>query len=236
MIFAPEQPKGDSPLINAIRRWRDEGRFASAEEAQPILKELLGKMVEHRSEKLEDALTRWRDYVRNQRICCFVAKLDTLSSWEKYADNHKGIALKFATEEAPFSDAQPLIYQSNTPQLTTIREQLSCILHNRKDAMVERYKDHHLVKSSHCKSEQEWRCRNQTQRPISADNQDSENWFDSVNFPATSLTAIYFGVSCTEETRNKVIAIAKNTAPHVKLYEAMAGKTNYEIDFEKIAK
>ena len=98
MIFAPEQPKGDSPLINAIRRWREEERFGSAEEAHGVLRELLGKMVDYRQAQLEVAQAKWQEYVRQVRICAFCARPDNVTAWELFADNHRGVAIRFSPD------------------------------------------------------------------------------------------------------------------------------------------
>ena len=45
MIFAENRPQGETPLIAAINRWRDEQRFDTPDEAVHVLRDLLGKMV-----------------------------------------------------------------------------------------------------------------------------------------------------------------------------------------------
>lgn len=234
MIFAPEEPKGDSPLINAIKRWRGEGRFASPAEATGVLRELLGKMVQHRKAQLEDAVNQWRDYIRNIRICCFSSKIDSLQNWEKFADHHRGVALRFDFTAAPFGSAQPVIYQSERPQLTTIREQLGAILHNRKDAMVERYKDLHLTKSGHLKAEAEWRCKQTASQRTTVDHDDSSQWRETQSFSPDGLSAIFLGLCCDETTKQRVRELAQEHFSKAKVYQGVLSKTGYAIEFEKV--
>src|SRR5690625_4800693 len=49
MIFARELPRSNSPLMAVVRRWREEERFDSQEEAEEVLTELL-RSEEHTSE------------------------------------------------------------------------------------------------------------------------------------------------------------------------------------------
>ncbi len=235
MIFAPEQPKGDSPLVNAIKRWREESRFGSQEEAIPVLRELLGKMVEHRSTQLEGALNQWQEHIRNLRLCCFSSKSDIPQAWEKFADCHRGVVLRFASSDSPFDLASPIVYQSDRAHLTTIREQLGSILHNRKDAMVERFKDLHLVKSSHLKVESEWRCCTTATQKISVDQVDVQQWHDLRRFNPDALTGIYFGIGCADEFKQEISSLAKSQFPSAKLFQANLSKVTFTIEFEKVS-
>lgn len=234
MIFAPEQPKGDSPLVNAIRRWREDGRFASAEEAQPVLRDLLGKMVMSRKEQLDLAHRQWQDHARNLRICCFSSKADLIPAWQQYADQHRGIALRFATSAGPFAEAQAISYQHQLPQLTSVREQLAAIVHNRKDSMTEHFGEHNLVKSSDYKAEREWRCMKSAAVKVAADQQDCSHWLEAVAFAPEQLTGIYFGLACSEHDRKQITELAKAHAPKAKLYGATMPSNQYALEFERV--
>lgn len=237
MIFAPEQPKGDSPLINAIRRWREEERFASPDEAHGVLRELLGKMVDYRQSQLEVATAKWQEYVRKVRICAFTAKPDNVTAWELFAENHRGVAIRFLAGVAePFASAKPVLYQTERPQLTSLREQLGAILHNRKDAVVERFKDHWFIKGVHRKQEQEMRCVQMSPRDIPVTDMEAKEWYDDLPFPAELISAVFFGLRTDEETKTRITALIQERYKQAKIFQAVAGKVGYTIEFEKIQK
>src|SRR5690606_19796462 len=119
------------------------------------------------------------------RVCSFVAKPDNVTAWDEFADCHHGVGIRFAiTDSAPFNSARPVIYQTERPQLTTLREQLGAILHNRKDVATERFKDHFFIKGVHRKLEQEWRCITTSALDIPITDNQSEKWFDDLPFDA----------------------------------------------------
>lgn len=237
MIFAPEQPKGDSPLINAIRRWREEERFASAEEAHGVLRELLGKMVDYRQAQLEMAMAKWQEYVRKVRICSFCAKADNVTAWELFGENHQGVAIRFSPGPVePFASTKAVVYQTERPQLTSLREQLGAILHNRKDAVVERFKDHWFTKGVHRKLEQELRCVQMSPRDIPITHMDSREWFDDLPFPTELVTGVYFGLRTDNETKTRVTALAQERYKQAKIFQAVTGKVGYTLEFERVNK
>lgn len=236
IIFAPEQPKGDSPLINAIRRWREEDRFRTAEEAHGVLRELLTKMVDYRQDQLAVAHAKWQEYVRKVRVCCFSAKPDNLTAWEQFADLHRGVAIRFALGAELFTTAKPVIYQTERPQLTSLREQLAALLHNRKDTVEERFKDHFFTKGVHRKLEQEWRCQINSPSGISITHMDSAQWYDDLEFTVTQVTGVFFGINTSDDIKNQICHLLQERYPQAKIFQAVPGKMGYTIEFEKIAK
>ena len=70
MIFSRDDPKGSSPLLKAVRRWRVEDRFDSEEEAQDVLSELLLSMVQQREPEMLSLMREWQQFSRSVRILC----------------------------------------------------------------------------------------------------------------------------------------------------------------------
>jgi len=210
MIFAPDTPKGDSPLLNAIHRWREESRFDSAEEAHGVLRELLGKMVDYRISQVDSSMTQWQSYIRNARMCCFCAKPDNLIAWERFASNHTGAALRFDTGEySAFKGARAVAYQTERPEFTCIREQLGAILHHRKDKIMERFCEHHFIKAPQHKVEQEWRCYRATEKIVPVDNIEPSSWVDDIHFEANDLTGVYFGLQASSDLKATIANLIK---------------------------
>jgi hypothetical protein len=235
MIFAPASPKGDSPLINAINRWRDDERFLSPEEANPVLRELLTKMVDYRVEQLQSSLAKWQIYARNIRMCCFCEKVEPLTVWDQFADCHRGVALRFNNASADWTNLRPVIYQSERPQVTTQRDQLSAILHNRQDPMSTRFSEHYLIKSAHRKQESEWRASRVSINQIPISDTNSSTWFNDIGFTKESLTGLYFGAAIDPAIRQQITNLMKTKYPQAKLYQAQLSTTSYALEFERIA-
>lgn len=237
MIFAPESPKGDSPLINAIKRWRDEGRFEHPEEAHGVLKELLGKMVDYRLEQLNASLAKWQRFVRNVRVCCFSSKLEDLGTWSHFACAHRGMAMKFASAEtSSLAGAKPVVYQNERPELSSLREQLGAILHNRKDAMIDRFQDHLFVKAKAFKDENEWRIARSSQNEIPVDDENVQSWYEDISFASDELAAVYFGLLTPTELKKACTEIIQSALPHTKIFQAVRAKSGFQIEFERINK
>ncbi|PCH58638.1 MAG: hypothetical protein COC19_08335, partial [SAR86 cluster bacterium] len=97
LIFSRDDPKGMSPLVKAVRRWRAEDRFDSEEEAQEILTELLNSMVTQRVPKILEVLQDWKVYASNLRILCLSSDHENPDLWYKFANKHQGVAIRLAT-------------------------------------------------------------------------------------------------------------------------------------------
>lgn len=235
MIFAPEQPKGESPFINAVRRWREEERFNSSEEAYGVLRELLSKIVGHRQAQLHLAYSKWQEYVRKVRTCCFVATADNISAWEQFGDQHRGVAIRFALgDEEPFNTAKAIIYQSERPQLTSLREQLGAILHNLKDTTADRFEDHFFIKGLHRKAEQEWRCITRSSQDVPITHMAPAEWFDDLSFSTEQMTGVFFGFNTSDDSKNQILQLLQERYPQAKLFQAAQGKTTYTVEIVKL--
>ena len=89
LLFGPTEPKGkNNRLIAAIARWRDEERFASEEEAEQVLQQLLDPVAQRRVESIDNYLSSWETFAHNLRICCFSDKPNNIDCWQRYAENH----------------------------------------------------------------------------------------------------------------------------------------------------
>ncbi|HEY7886295.1 MAG TPA: DUF2971 domain-containing protein, partial [Cellvibrionaceae bacterium] len=121
MIFAREEPRGSSPLATVIRRWRGEERFASPEEAEEVLTELMARMVDQRLAELDNLMSDWRLYTRRLRLCTFSAKPDNLTCWQYHAERHTGAVLRFQCgEDSSLGVPEAVKYSLNRPEITTL--------------------------------------------------------------------------------------------------------------------
>ena len=233
MIFAREQPKGETPLITAIRRWRDEERFSSPEEAESVLKELLSQMLDQRFELLNKMLSAWRQYNKTIRICSFSAKPEIIPCWQRFADNHRGIAIRFESNEyVSTKNPVPIEYEQERPELTTLRNQISGLLYNTPDTSKDKFQLMLQRKPIANKSEQEWRCFRQSPKQDITD--DPNDWFDDIKFERSEVSAVYFGLQTSEEVKARILSIIKQDFSAAKLFQSHLGKNKYEIEMIKM--
>lgn len=233
MIFAESRPQGETPLITAINRWRDEHRFDTPDEALHVLRDLLGKMVAQKEEHLHSVVTKWQTFVESVLICSFCDSTDNLAVWERYAEDHKGIALSLIPDsDNGLEQVQSVNYSNERPQLTTLKEQMSQILYNTPSPITQRFAKHLLSKPSYLASEREWRAL--TPR---------NGYFQATDNPAISLRkltpgsirAVYLGAACDEVTANAVSEKIKTISPKPKLYKMVPAKSQYKLEPEQIS-
>ena len=233
MIFAENRPQGETPLIAAINRWRDEQRFDTPDEAVHVLRDLLGKMVAQKEEHLHSVITKWQTFVESVRLCCFCDSSDNLAAWERYADNHQGIALSLIPDsDNGLEQVQKVHYSSERPQLTTLKEQMGQILYNTPSPITQRFAKHLLSKPSYLESEREWRALTP-----------KNGHFQATDNPAISLRkltpgtirAVYLGAACDEASINAVSEKIKAISPKPKLYKMVPAKSQYKLEPEQIS-
>lgn len=235
MIFARELPRSNSPLVAVVRRWREEDRFDSQDEAEEVLTELMGRMVDQRQGDLDELMAEWRLFTRQLRICSFAAKADNLACWQRYADNHRGAVIRFRCGEyTSLAEPRPVQYQSVRPEITTIKEQLNAILHSESVNARERFLDKFLVKPVQANAEQEWRCfRHATDEP-SSKQPDDRLWYDDHPFECAEVSAVYFGAYMSIEDKQRLLAIVQEHYGEAKVFEAEPIPGKYDIAFTRV--
>ena len=233
MVFAKDVPRGNSPLMNVIRRWRDEERFTSPEEAEEVLRDLLSRMVDARQSVVDKVMADWRQFSRSTRICSLVAKADNLSAWDRFANNHKGIAIRFQCGEyTRLDNPKPMKYRNFRPEITNLKEQLSCVLNNETFNAQEHFFEKLCNKPSINSDEQEWRVFRKDNSDIS---NDDSLWFEDVPFERTEVSAIYFGALTPAADKRALYDIVKEHYSQAKIFQARAVAGKYEIEFERIS-
>ena len=231
MIFGRDEPKGNSPLINAIRRWRDEERFDSPEEAEKVLEDLMAQMVDTRSEAMETLLRDWRNYALQVRICCFCSKPENPRAWQQFADNHTGIALRINVgEESDFPAPQKVLYRTERPEITSLKEQLAAVLLGQETRAQEGFQEKLLTKSKACSDEVEWRSFWMSTDASGG----AASLYDDKKIAPSSIKGIYFGVLTPEQTKAEIVHLVKTRYKNIKLFQAKKATGKFEIDFDRL--
>lgn len=231
MIFAADKPRGDTPLINAIRRWREEERFTDPDEAETVLQELLSKMVDQSMLNIANLQQTWQDYNRTLRICCFCARPDNIVAWDRFGDNHRGVCFRFDTSnDAIAKHPQPVVYKNERPELAKLREQIDAILYNVPQKALPDFNALLSAKPLIRKPEQEWRCFRTSSNPES---NDPQSWVDAVTFNSTELSAVCFGISTPLKEKTAILKLLQSNYPSARYYQANLASGRYELEIQK---
>lgn len=243
MIFSPNSPQGNSPLINGIRRWRDDGRFETPAEAEAssALMELLSKMVDQRQVDIDTLMTDWRHFTRHLRICCFSAKSDNQACWQRHADHHRGAVIRFDMHELcsdlSSNDAvRPVEYKNIRPEITTIKEQFHSAIYNERLNLQDHFLDKLLCKSTVAANEQEWRCFYHAVNESSSKSNNDMEWFDDRPFMSKAVNTIYLGAYISVEDKKALLDVQKELYPNAKILQAQPVPGKYDIEFIRIAR
>ncbi len=235
LIFGKEVPRGAAPIMAAIRRWREEERFSSADEADVVLTELLSRVVNQRQIGLDQIMMDWRKFARTLRIASFCQKPDNLMAWQHFADHHHGIAIRFKCgESTTFSNPRKVEYSNVRPEITTLAEQLDSILNHTKIQPQDNFLEKFTVKPSICNSEHEWRCFLQV--PVDLSNAASPNqlWHSDIKFERHEISAVYLGALTDPKLKREIYDLLKQQYNQAKLFQAKTTNGKYEIEFERI--
>ena len=159
LLFGPSLPYSEqNKLVAAIRRWRDEDRFASEEEAGTVLRQLLSPLAHQHFEKVQLFHQQWQQYAARSRICCFSDKPENLLAWQRFGDNHAGIALKFSCgDDTALGNPRAMQYRDHPPVITRLSDQVEILFGQKPAPDQAQFIDQLLNKSRLNRGEQEWR-------------------------------------------------------------------------------
>ena len=230
MLFGPTEPSGKSNrLVAAVARWRDEERFGSEEEAAQVLKQLLGQISQQQHEAIDTYMASWRQFSRTLRICSFSSKPANQYAWQRYAENHAGIALRFsAGDDTALPKPRKVSYSTVPPLVTSLKQQIAVTYGRENAPSPDGFLDSMLSKSKDNNVEREWRCFSSDEAEPNADEQ---LWYTNKKFSAPELKAVYLGLATSPQDKNAVIKLVKEKYPKTKVYQAEKLPNRYEIDF-----
>ena len=232
LIFSRDEPRGGSPLIKAIRRWRAEERFESEEEAHEVLSELLQSMVTQREPELLSIMRDWRNYSKSLRVLCMSDGHEDINLWHTYSDNHTGAAIRFGcAEDSSLASPHPVHYTERKPEITPLSEQIEILINQSNIRVQDSFPEKFLTKAKPNSKEKEWRfLREASGNP----SHDETSWFEDVPFPLTEVRAVYLGSAIDSKNKEQLLSLVKRKYQKVKIFQAQPLHHKYELDFERI--
>ena len=236
MIFMRDMPSGnpEHPLYKAIRRWRSEDRFHDEAEAHAALRELLAPTPETLESKLKKLTCKWHELVEHARVVCFSETVKDIQSWERFANNHAGVALRFESADMPHAP-MPVEYSNQRCQLTSLKEQVHDLVGIEKAPGEEAFINKLLTKPRFYANEKEWRSiRVMAEEDLDC-GEDVVDWFLDEPFTHSDLRAIYLGFRIDEADRGCLIDLIRTAYPSTTIYQGCAAADSYELEFTRVA-
>jgi hypothetical protein len=236
MLFGPEPPTGrHNRLVNIMARWREAQKFIDEDQASEVLRDLLGQIAKIQVERVQDYLAEWRLYASLTRVSCFSESVESINCWERFGDNHQGLALRFhCGDDTHLVSPQRVTYAGQAPVITNKREQLEIIYGRINAPVAEDFHTKLLTKGRHQQGELEWRCFDRADD--SERDSDPSLWYDNQRFPAHELRAVYCGVLVPHETRDQLARLLRASYPNARMYQAQPVAGRYELEFTAITK
>jgi hypothetical protein len=164
---------------------------------------------------LQELKDTWSALVPTFRILCLSAVNDVTPMWHHYADDYRGVVLRFfAVEEvdSAFQVAQPVLYQ-DVPSISGVNEWVSCFLQEGTARYQDLFLEYLRVKTTAWSSEQVWRIA------VPGRRSDDSELFGDYGFHPRELTGIYFGPQCPGDDRAVLLKLLTHGLEHVEAYE-----------------
>jgi hypothetical protein len=153
----------------------------------------------------------FQESVKDMGVACFSKKNDSILMWSHYADNHKGVCLKFKTSDAKFFDNVATVkYTEKFPNL------------NYEFQYSDSQNFLFFTKSKEWTYEEEVRVLKKPRQLF--------------KFKPEVLDSIYFGAKCTVKNRNEIIELVqeKREFENVKFFKVKLDSEAFKLRFEEI--
>ncbi|MFT5691897.1 MAG: hypothetical protein ACI92E_001228 [Oceanicoccus sp.] len=234
-LFSPiELDRQENRLTATIDRWREERRFNSEDEAEAVLQNLLSPIVNQQQIQIKKYTSLWRKYASSVRLCCFSDKPTNMSAWQRYGDNHSGVALEFSCgPNTLLTNPKRMSYTTEPPLITSTKQQANIAYAKEPRLTTANFAEKLLIKDRALADEREWRCFMTTKFEPE---QDDQLWYDNAKFSETELKAIYLGLEISPEKTDHIITILKNHYKKTKIFKAVKVPNSYAIAFVQVPK
>lgn len=162
----------------------------------------------------------YQHFLENIGISCFTTKNNNLLMWAHYADNHKGVCIKFNLlgEDSITDILYSVEYSQDYPKINFIN-----LLKERN------FQDLFLVKSLEWIYENEWRLvrTKYLTTPGEKEDENAPKNYGKLSFEKELLLEVIFGCKATDEDIEKVISVFKSAN-----YKSVSFKKAEMIDFK----
>lgn len=233
MVFALNDPTGQQTTIkNAVRRWREEDRFHSEEEATDALTNLVAPLIDKHFTDIQHMIKLWRLYTANARILCMSENYKDLNLWENRGDNHQGMVIRFRVgNDGIFQHPHKVNYTKNRISFLNIREEIQLLIEPHATKRNSHFLTYLLNKSKTLANQKEWRFVTNANHPLPPGQYDHSAPYDMKTFNTKDINAVYFGAAMRQEKKIAIIDIIEQNNPNIKVFEGQVSHQDYDINF-----
>ena len=250
MIHAAEEPVGDESveLFRDIKKMWRIAKQSNRRMPKDIWKQETKSLTEETVRLCKGYLkemNNWKDLLsKATRVLCLAEEPDNLLMWAHYAQDHKGVVLKFKCSselDSLLLAAMKVNYSDKPPIIAELDDYVKYLTGQSPDLID--YKTGFIklftTKSDHWLYEQEWRVfipPFDIENPsIKIDDNGNEIQFDLVPFHSQELHSIYFGCKILDEDRDNLMACFNvNDMRHVKRIKCRRSLREYKLEFDEI--
>lgn len=219
-----------NPKLDYMRKYLRKDSYPIehfVETIRPIAKELISKVKNIIKKEKE----RWGKDIKNYRILCFSEFNDSISMWERYANKHSGIVIRWkriAEIDSPLYAAYPVIYSDEVPEFATF-EYLIDIYIGLKPAkpMIDELLTLVTTKTTSWSDENEWRI-------VSTKRAFDSGMYEDVPFSPQEIDAVYLGCKISDVDKKDILVSIEDGFSHVSVYQAYMDDDNRRIIFKTL--
>jgi Ribosomal protein L7/L12 dimerisation domain len=221
-----------APVGNAlgllIRLLRGRMPGLAREEFDDHLGDAIDKGLSAMQSSLPQLQKDFRTVMDHSKILCLTGSPDNMKLWNNYAEQHKGVALKFRSVpgvDSPWSTARPIEYLPDLPNL--VDNNFLADLASGRVSMDGRAVMNRMVytKSTEWAYEREWRI-------YSGVGRDPEAAYEDVPFNPLELDAVILGCEMSEQETTDFSNMVRRLYPHAQVLGASKDQNDSIVKIE----
>jgi hypothetical protein len=226
----PYKAAPGSRLGMLITAFRGKARQLSREQFDAKFGPSILQGLKHLQANLPNGQAALRQLATKVTILCQSAVGDSLLMWTYYAEDHKGVVLRFKPSvelDSVWLAAKPIRYSRTMPRLhdeESLSDILAGILRTDEDYLRHRT---FYTKALEWAHEQEWRLCNEAGTGSNAQ-------YEDVGFHNQELDAVMLGCAMPEEDRGAIAALVRSRYPHAEVLQARKHDKEFKIVFDKV--
>jgi len=177
--------------------------------------------------RLRELNEKLRLIARQHKMLCLTKAASSVPMWAYYADNHRGMVLRFRTVpelDSPWPAGAAVIYSQSTPSLMNA-EEFSDVLSGRSQINHTRALHRRVyTKSIEWSHEREWRV-------FSGLGRDPDAEFEDLRFDEQELGGVILGCNMPTESRTAIADLVRRKYPHADLLLAVPSLHEFRLEF-----
>lgn len=182
-------------------------------------------------EAMSDIKQFRREIICKLRILCLSESSDVASMWAHYADNHRGVVLRFECSDfsdSPLLIAKPVKYSAELPSLATAEGWAKGLRQSFTPAQINVFEEYCYLKTTDWKTEQEWRV-------VSLAREHETGLYSDWRFVPSTLSEIIFGHQIDQQDRRDILSMLSHDFHHVRAFDVVLGSSN-KFDFREVSR